>query len=240
LNSHEYRALRTKVPTQCGKCNGFGDVRYKDGSSGIAKIKTCNRCQGSGTEYVLGYCNKCLGKNTTKENKLKFVIPKGHPMGEPIKFDNEAGLLGDLYIHFNIMDWNGFKLCRSNLYRKITISLKEALFGFNKVLVTHMDGRQLKCNYPAGRGIIKPGTFKRIPDEGMPKKGGRGDLFIEFDVDFPDMLEAPQPQPSNSPNAILTQLRSCFPDPVIMIEDGPVKACQLLDATADEVSVLTW
>lgn len=167
------------------------------------------------------------------------MIPKGHPMGDPIKFDKEAGLLGDLYIHFNILDWNGFKLCRSNLYRKVTISLQEALFGFDKVLVTHMDGRQLKCNYPAARGVIKPGTFKRIPDEGMPKKGGRGDLFIEFDVDFPDRLEMPEPQSSNSPNAILTQLKSCFPDPVIMIEDGPVKACQLLDATADEVSVWT-
>ncbi|KAI8877477.1 DnaJ-domain-containing protein [Backusella circina FSU 941] len=227
-------ALKVKVSARCDTCNGIGDVRYRNRETRETTLKPCKRCKGSGKEYVLGYCKKCLGQNITKESNLKFVIPKGHPMGEPIKFDNEAGLLGDLYIHFNIVDWNGFKFHRSNLYRKVTISLQEALFGFDKVLITHMDGRQLKCKHPVGKDVIKPGTFKRIPSEGMPKQGGRGDLFIEFDVDFPDKLELPRVQSWDSKNDILTQLKSCFPEPVVMIEEGPVKDCELFDATEEE------
>lgn len=70
----------------------------------------------------------------------------------------------------------------------VTVSLTEALCGFEKVLVTHLDGRGIHIKHPAGK-VIKPNMVKRVPHEGMPvykRSDDRGDLYIVFDVAFPD------------------------------------------------------
>ena len=75
----------------------------------------------------------------------------------------------------------------TDLLCKVKITLLEALCGFDKVIVTHLDGRGIQVSNPAG-SVIKPGMVKRIPDEGMPtykRPDTRGDLYIQFDVEFP-------------------------------------------------------
>ncbi|VAI47857.1 unnamed protein product [Triticum turgidum subsp. durum] len=76
---------------------------------------------------------------------------------------------------------------RMNLFVEHTISLTEALCGFQFVL-THLDGRQLLIKSNPGE-IIKPGQHKAINDEGMPQHGRpfmKGRLFVEFSVEFPE------------------------------------------------------
>jgi hypothetical protein len=51
--------------------------------------------------------------------------------------------------------------------------------------IPHLDGRilRVKCE-----DIVTPGSYKKIPDEGMPlpkSQFQRGALYIEFDVQFP-------------------------------------------------------
>jgi DnaJ family protein A protein 2 len=75
-----------------------------------------------------------------------------------------------------------------DLLCKVKVSLTEAICGFDKVIVTHLDGRGIQVKHAAGH-IIKPGMVKRIPNEGMPtyrRPDNRGDLYIEFDVEFPN------------------------------------------------------
>ncbi|CAB1323117.1 unnamed protein product [Coregonus sp. 'balchen'] len=63
-----------------------------------------------------------------------------------------------------------------DLHMTQRIGLVEALCGF-QLAVTHLDGRQLAVKYPPGKG------------EGMPQYRNpfeKGDLFIKFDVQFPD------------------------------------------------------
>jgi len=49
-----------------------------------------------------------------------------------------------------------------------------------------LDGRIIKVD--SEKGVIKPGQIKCLRNEGMPIKTGNinGDLFIEFEILFPD------------------------------------------------------
>ena len=82
-----------------------------------------------------------------------------------------------------------FKRSGSNLLASIEISLKEALCGFSRVVVKHLDGRGLSINHrqPLDR-VIKPGQVLKVPGEGMPvkKSDSRGDLYLVVDVKFPE------------------------------------------------------
>lgn len=79
----------------------------------------------------------------------------------------------------------------SNPQKKI--SLADALCGAT-FRFKHLDGRVLTVSTPPGE-VIKPDTFKRINDEGMPIHGRpfmKGNLYIHFTVEFPDRLDAAQ------------------------------------------------
>lgn len=72
----------------------------------------------------------------------------------------------------------------------VPITLNEALFGFDRVLFTHLDGRKIKVFNPSGN-VIDPFSKKYIRGEGMPiayDSSRKGDLIITFDVQFPRKL----------------------------------------------------
>jgi len=70
------------------------------------------------------------------------------------------------------------------------LTLAEALCGFSFTLKL-LDGRTIMVQSRDG-SVTRPGTVKRIPHKGMPKRRryastslDYGDLFIEFDVEWP-------------------------------------------------------
>jgi DnaJ family protein A protein 2 len=71
----------------------------------------------------------------------------------------------------------------SDLIFEKHISLKEALCGcaFN---VKHLDGRTIRITSAPGE-VIKPKSFKVVPEEGMPvhtRPFIKGNLYIKFEV----------------------------------------------------------
>lgn len=53
---------------------------------------------------------------------------------------------------------------------------------------THLDGHKFTVNVS---GVTECDHVMRVTGKGMPRRGGRGgfgDLYITFDVDFPDTL----------------------------------------------------
>jgi len=77
----------------------------------------------------------------------------------------------------------------ADLLLEKTISLKEALCGcsFN---IQHLDGRSLHIQTKEGQ-VIKPNSFMMVAGEGMPvhtRPFVKGNLYIKFEVDFPDNL----------------------------------------------------
>lgn len=75
----------------------------------------------------------------------------------------------------------------NDLLTTVKITLSEALLGFSRILVTHMDGRGIRVSSPPGK-IIRPKDTIILRGEGMPvfkQSGEKGDLFVVLDVEMP-------------------------------------------------------
>lgn len=156
----------------------------------------CSTCNGSGKLFKeKERCKKCKGKKVTEaKNVLELYIPRGARQGERIVLAGEADQLPDQEpgdIIFTLVETTHpvFERAGADLRAELEITLVEALTGFNRVVVTHLDGRgiQLHVNQPNGR-VLKPGDVLKVPGEGMPHKrsDGKGDLYLTVDVVFPE------------------------------------------------------
>lgn len=80
-----------------------------------------------------------------------------------------------------------FERRQNDLKTTITITLKQALLGFEKE-ITHLDGRIITISR---NKITRPGEVEKIRGEGMPVyeyPTDKGDLFITYQVEFPKTL----------------------------------------------------
>jgi DnaJ family protein A protein 2 len=68
----------------------------------------------------------------------------------------------------------------------VHLTLSEALLGFSRVVVSHLDGRGIKVSSPKGK-IVKPSDSIVLRGEGMPiiNAQGKGDLFVLFEIEMP-------------------------------------------------------
>lgn len=82
-----------------------------------------------------------------------------------------------------------------NLQTEVTLTLSEALLGFDRLLLKHLDGRGLRVNQPgpgaAGYRVFKTGDVVKVQDEGYPQRKStlKGDLFIKIVVEMPTKEE---------------------------------------------------
>jgi len=154
----------------------------------------CPECRGAG-EVISDKdrCSQCKGNKVTQEKKVVEVhVEKGMQHGQKIVFQGEADeapdtVTGDIVFVLQLKEHPKFKRKFDDLYVEHTLSLTEALCGFQFAL-THLDGRQLLIKSNPGE-VIKPGQYKAINDEGMPRHERpfmKGRLYIHFDVEFPE------------------------------------------------------
>lgn len=69
----------------------------------------------------------------------------------------------------------------------VKITLSEALLGFDRILVTHLDGRGVRVSSPPGK-VIRPDDTIILRGEGMPvfkQPDQKGDLFVVLNVEMP-------------------------------------------------------
>ncbi|KAI8984664.1 DnaJ C terminal domain-containing protein, partial [Mycotypha africana] len=189
------RGGKTGATKKCTSCKGRGfTVAMRSVGMGMIQQMQvpCPDCDQTG-QIAKDRCKKCKGKKVTEEKKyLEVFIEKGMQNEQKIAMkgegDQEPGIEpGDVILVLKQKEHDKFKREGNDLYTKVKISLTEALCGFNKVIVTHLDGRGIKVNHPAGH-VIKPGMIKRISNEGMPtykRPDDHGDLYVEFEVEFP-------------------------------------------------------
>nr|CAD7611217.1 unnamed protein product [Timema genevievae] len=122
------------------------------------------------------YVEKEERRETLSGRLFQHHLPVFQPDVEP----------GDIIIVLQQKAHETFQRQGDDLYISRTVTLTEALCGFN-MLVTHMDSRGLVVRHPPGR-IIKPGDMKCIVGEGMPHHRNpfeKGNLYVKFDVVFP-------------------------------------------------------
>jgi DnaJ-class molecular chaperone len=99
----------------------------------------------------------------------------------------ENQLRGDIKICIQIENTSMFQRTGIDLIYKHTLTLKEALCGF-KFELKHLNGKTLAFNNSTNINVIKPHYKKVVPNLGMNKNGKMGNLIIEFDISFPDVL----------------------------------------------------
>jgi len=184
-------------PNKCDRCRGAGlQEAYRQIGPGLVRkeVVPCDHCEGSGMYYKeKDRCKKCKGKRTVKEKKaLELYIPRGSMQGERIVLEGEADQLpdqtpGDLIFHLQEEPHDKFTRIGHDLSADLTVTLAEALSGFSRVVVKHLDGRGIHINHPRGK-ILRPSEVLKVPGEGMPMKRGdmKGDLYLVVKIEFPE------------------------------------------------------
>ncbi len=184
-------------PQQCDRCKGAG-VReaYRQVGPGLIRqeVLPCDNCEGSGMYYKeKDRCKKCKGKRTVEETKaLEIYIPRGSMQGEHIVLEGEADqfpdqIPGDIVFTLVEEPHDVFTRVGSDLSAELNVTLAEALTGFSRVVLKHLDGRGVHIDHPRGK-ILQPNEVLKVAGEGMPKKRGdeKGDLYLVIKIEFPE------------------------------------------------------
>jgi DnaJ family protein A protein 2 len=197
------KGSKSGASAKCSGCQGKGmKVTMRQIGPGMIQQMQhpCNECKGTGeTISDKDRCTQCKGDKVVPEKRvLEVVVEKGMQNGQKITFAGEADeapetITGDIVFVLQQKEHPKFKRKHDDLFVEHTISLTEALCGFQFVL-THLDGRRLLIKSNPGQ-VIKHDQYKAIDDEGMPmyqRPFMRGKLYIHFTVEFPDTLTADQ------------------------------------------------
>lgn len=196
-------ARKKAAPKVCVPCKGQGYVtKIKRVGPGLVSQfhVDCESCEGTGKVLrPKDKCKQCSGKKVVEETKiLEFEILPGSKSGESVVLKGESDeypgkQTGDVILTFHCKDHDKLERKGDDLFSKYRISLVEALSGFSKVVMMHLDGRAIHLTTPKGK-VLRPGDFLKIKGEGMPIKAStswfssspkRGDLYIEVDIEFP-------------------------------------------------------
>jgi DnaJ-class molecular chaperone len=133
-----------------------------------------------------------------ERGSINITIPAGIEESEVIVV-REAGnsienqIKGDVKICIQIQNDTEFERHGMDLVCKRILTLKEALCGF-KFELKHINGKTLSFNNMTNINVIKPNYKKVVPNLGMTKNGTTGNLIIDFDVSFPEVLADDQIQ----------------------------------------------
>lgn len=100
---------------------------------------------------------------------------------------------GDIILIVHITPHPTFKLIptTNDLKVSISITLSEALLGFERVVLTHLDGRGLRIRVPSpgrpGCRVLKHGDELLIKGEGFPGRRSHliGDLLVKIQLEMP-------------------------------------------------------
>jgi len=169
----------------------------------------------------MGSCKKCKGAKTIRQKKAVTVfVERGARTGDRIvlrgegeeyvsyPLDLEHGLdsenltdcaiqpgqqAGDIILMVHIEAHSSFKLVpnTNDLKVAVSINLAEALLGFTRVVLTHLDGRGLRVKSPApgtpGHRVFSHGDELVIKGEGFPGRRSHliGDLLVKIQLEMP-------------------------------------------------------
>jgi len=158
--------------------------------------QTCSRCGGKG-KLVSTQCTKCHGTKITHEEVQHYlVIERGMPDGHKLSFISEGDQRpdeqpGDLHYLISAVPHPVFERQGNNLRMGMSITLKEALIGFERKF-KHLDGHEVTVKRDR---VTRPGLETTLAGEGMPKFNDStsfGDLIVSFTVVFPESITEAQ------------------------------------------------
>ncbi|POS79037.1 mitochondrial protein import protein MAS5 [Diaporthe helianthi] len=184
-------------PQTCDRCkgNGFQEAFQQIGPGMVRRAQVqCDHCQGSGNYYKeKDRCKRCKGKRIVDEIKpLEIYIPRGSMQGKQIRLEGEADQQpdqtpGDIIFTLVEEPHDVFTRIGQDLSADLNVTLAEALSGFSRVVLKHLDGRGIHIDFPRGK-ILRPNEVIKVAGEGMPLERGesKGDLYLIAKIEFPE------------------------------------------------------
>lgn len=154
--------------------------------------------------------------------------------GDKIVLEGEADQVpdqepGDIVFTLNEAQHDIFHREGADLSAEIEVTLAEALCGFSRVVLKHLDGRGIHVKHPQPIAhVLKPGQVLKVASEGMPlkKSDAKGDLYLVVKVLFPEQDWLDQHQ-------AIPKLLEILPKPA-----EPIKADIIDEVEYDETASL--
>jgi DnaJ family protein B protein 4 len=142
--------------------------------------------------------------NNTKrmESETLYInVPKGIDDNETVTLHERGNIIndrkGEIRITFRVVNNTHFKRIGLDLVYNQKITLKEALCGFS-FEINHLNGKKLCLNNNSNSTVIKPNFKKVVPNLGMYREESIGNLIIDFEIIFPDLLTEEQVEALNN------------------------------------------
>ncbi|KAF9579399.1 DnaJ- protein scj1, partial [Lunasporangiospora selenospora] len=146
--------------------------------------QTCDQCGGKG-KTIRTHCPVCHGHKVQRgSEQLTILLEPGLTDGSTIVFDREGDespetIPGDIIFEIHTRPHSTFERRQNNLYTYVTISLEQALLGF-ELEIKHLDGKSVRLTRPESK-TTPHGFVQTLPGQGMPIRGTEarfGDLFV--------------------------------------------------------------
>jgi DnaJ-class molecular chaperone len=134
------------------------------------------------------------GMKVFETETIYVTVPKGIDDGEMVLLKDKGNVVsenckGDVKIFVKIENDSAFRRAGLDLILEKKITLKEALCGFS-FEINYINGKSYTLNNNAGN-IIPHGFKKVIPNMGLERDQHKGNMIIEFNVQFPEKLSEP-------------------------------------------------
>ncbi|CUS23614.1 LAQU0S11e00254g1_1 [Lachancea quebecensis] len=227
--------------TQCYTCSGRGmwTETKRHGPMVQTWSSTCSDCAGRGSFMKeKDICRDCSGQGCFRERRIFDIeVHKGMENGQEVVLPGEADevvcselgservIPGDVIIIMEQLPHNTFWRHQDSslVLDHCKVDLKTSLCGGPVWVDSHPSGKLLKIDVLPGE-ILKPGAIKCVEGMGMPKSnGGFGNLYIRFDVAFPDTLKQ---ETAEALKAVLDKepgLERCAGKPPASVENKEVE-----------------
>ncbi|XP_031374900.1 dnaJ protein ERDJ3B [Punica granatum] len=166
------------------RCNCRNEVYHRQIGPGMFQQMTeqvCEQCQNIKFEREGYFLTVDIEKGMQDGQEVGFFED-----GEP-KVDGESG---DLKFRIRTAPHDHFRREGNDLHTTVTITLVQALVGFEKT-IKHLDDHLVDIST---KGITKPKEVRKFKGEGMPLylSTKKGDLYVIFEVLFPTSLTEDQ------------------------------------------------
>ena len=192
----DIRFFHHGMPPQSG-----GNQFFQNLSKPMAIVKNINltleQCYFGGSIPIEVEKWNVVNNVRTDERQTMYVtIPPGIDNNEIIILREVGNTInntskGDIKICIQIESDPNFKRHGLDLIYNKTVTLKEALCGF-EFEIKHINKKSLAFKNTSNAFIIKPGFKKVIPGFGFRRDTSVGNLVINFDITFPDSLTPEQ------------------------------------------------
>jgi len=172
----------TSNATVCNFCKGSGNI------INFSLFDICKNCKGEGKFY--NYCGNCNNGTIISTKIFELHLNPEIENGFKYIFKNEGNHYkksepGDFIVNISYIKHNEYEVDKKDLICNKTISLKDALCGFD-ITIKHPSGEILNHKQTE---IVFPGYILLIRSKGLSYGGN---MKIIFSIEFPKQLSKEQ------------------------------------------------